>query len=441
MSVLGNRSSPEDPAPAGTGYRPKPFLTILDSQGAPLGSARQRHSRSKPALPSMQTLRRGARAAWFRERDGFGKMAGAALGLFRTGRTHASKEATLPETLAAASTQEPKQSFPEWLRRFDPKIILSMWKSLDRRTLVAVLAAALSLAAVGGALLASVRVPLKASNLLLPDEDSVQQALLSLFEPEDGGEGSKEAAALAPLPVSVSIQSYTIRNGDTLDRIAKRFGLRQDTIISLNNLRSQASIRPGVQLRIPNIDGVNHRVRSGESLSSISRSYGIDMTAVVDANDLASSTISSGQTLFIPKARLASATLRDFYGERFVWPARGRVSSPYGYRIQPFTGLRSFHSAVDIVLPIGTRVKATAEGKVGDTGYNSVFGHYVILKHANGYQSLYAHLSSIAVKEGSFVDQGAAVGLSGNSGQSTGPHLHFSLFKNGQALDPLKYVK
>ncbi|TXT43204.1 MAG: LysM domain/M23/M37 peptidase domain-containing protein [Spirochaetes bacterium] len=194
-------------------------------------------------------------------------------------------------------------------------------------------------------------------------------------------------------------------------------------------------------MRIPNMDGIHHRVRSGESLSSISKTYGIDMTAVVDANDLASATISSGQTLFVPKARLASATLREFYGERFIWPARGRISSPYGYRIHPFTGLRSFHSAIDIVLPTGTRVKATAEGRVGDTGYNSVFGNYVILRHANGYQSLYAHLNSISVKVGSYLDQGATVGLSGNSGQSTGPHLHFSLFKNGQALNPAKYVK
>jgi len=70
-----------------------------------------------------------------------------------------------------------------------------------------------------------------------------------------------------------------------------------------------------------------------------------------------------------------------------------------------------------------------------------VFGNYIILKHDSGYQSLYAHLSKITVKEGSYISKGSVIGLSGNTGQSTGPHLHFSLFKNGQALDPLKYLK
>jgi murein DD-endopeptidase MepM/ murein hydrolase activator NlpD len=189
------------------------------------------------------------------------------------------------------------------------------------------------------------------------------------------------------------------------------------------------------------MDGVSHKVRSGESLLYLAKTYAIDMTRIVDANDLASGTINTGQSLFIPNARLSSATLRNFYGELFIWPARGRISSSFGYRANPFTGLRTYHSAIDIVVSLGTKVKATNAGTVADTGYNSVFGNYVILKHASGYQSLYAHLSQISVKEGSSISQGSIIGLSGNTGQSTGPHLHFSIFKNGQALDPTKYVK
>jgi murein DD-endopeptidase MepM/ murein hydrolase activator NlpD len=418
MSSLGNKVSLENRAEADHVYRPKPFLTILDGEARPKKSKRNLNKPGKPnPIFSFTKVRKGARSLWTREYENLEALV--------------DKVRRLPKP-------EPKVQAPS-----DPQetTLLTPKNFMTRRWGISAIAIALSLAAGSGVLLAGARFPLSATSLILPDEDSAQQALISLFEPEEGSEGSKGTAKLAPLPFSVSIQTYTIRSGDTLEKIAKRFGLRQDTIISINNLRSQSSIRQGVQLRIPNMDGIHHRVRSGESLSSISRTYGVDMTAVVDANDLASATISSGQTLFIPKARLASATLREFYGERFIWPAKGRISSPYGYRIQPFTGLRSFHSAIDIVLPVGTRVKATSEGKVGDTGYNSVFGNYVILKHANGYQSLYAHLSSISVKEGSFVDQSATVGLSGNSGQSTGPHLHFSIFKNGQALDPAKYVK
>jgi len=291
------------------------------------------------------------------------------------------------------------------------------------------------------AIIAAARFPIGANALTLPDEESVQAALIAYLEPDKASDDALPSGKLAPLPVSVTITSYTIRAGDTLEKIAKRFGLRQDSIISANNLTSQSAIRAGTQLRIPNIDGISHKVKRGENLSLIAKAYGVDMTTLLDANDLASSTISTGQSLFIPNAKLSSATLREFYGERFVWPVRGSISSPYGYRANPFTGLRTFHAAIDIVVSVGTRIKSTSDGQVADTGYNSVFGNYVILKHASGYQSLYAHLSSISVREGSSVVQGATIGLSGNTGQSTGPHLHFSLFKNGQALDPAKYLK
>ena len=310
-----------------------------------------------------------------------------------------------------------------------------------RKFLPLVLVAIVSISVGANVYLASARYPMPSSGLLLPDEETALSALMAYIDPEDARRTELPAGTLAPLPVSVSITSYTVRSGDTLEKIAKRFGLRQDSIISINNLQSQGAIRSGAQLRIPNIDGVNHRVKRGENLSTIARVYGQDMIRIVDANDLASSTISAGQNLFIPNARLASATLRDFYGERFVWPVRGRISSAFGYRTHPFTGLRSFHSAIDIVTPTGTKIKATSDGKIADTGYNSVFGNYVIVKHDNGYQSLYAHLSSVGVRRGNSVAQGSIIGLSGNSGQSTGPHLHFSIFKNGQALDPLKLVK
>ncbi|HEY9054018.1 MAG TPA: M23 family metallopeptidase [Rectinemataceae bacterium] len=290
-------------------------------------------------------------------------------------------------------------------------------------------------------ILAASRFPIANSALFLPDEDSAQKALLAYLDPHQGMDESPAPGSLPPIPISIKLSTYSVRSGDSLDKIAKRFGLRQDTIISANSLQKASSLRSGLQLRIPNMDGISHKVRKGESLSAISRSYGVEVTRIVDANDLASGTITAGQTLFIPNARLSSATLREFYGERFVWPARGRISSPYGYRANPFTGLRTFHSAIDIVMSPGTKVKATSDGTVADTGYNSVFGNYVILRHSSGYQSLYAHLSSIGVHEGAAVSQGSVVGLSGNTGQSTGPHLHFSLFKSGQALDPLKYIR
>ena len=283
--------------------------------------------------------------------------------------------------------------------------------------------------------------PVSSDKLILPDEDSVQAALLAYLNPEDGADAETVVGNLPPVPVSLKVSTYTVRTGDTIDKIAKRFGLRQDTLVSMNNLQGPQSVKPGIQLKIPNMDGIAHKVRKGDSLLSIAKSYGADMTRLVDANNLEDGKISVGQSLFIPNARLASATMQNFYSVNFVWPVRGPISSPFGYRTNPFTGLKTYHSALDIAIPLGTKVKATRAGTVADTGYNSVFGNYIILKHSNGYQSLYGHLSSIGVREGQSVDQGAVIGNSGNTGESTGPHLHFSIFQNGKALDPRKFVK
>jgi murein DD-endopeptidase MepM/ murein hydrolase activator NlpD len=298
-----------------------------------------------------------------------------------------------------------------------------------------------SIAAGASILISANNFPLPAVNAILPDEDSAQKALMAIVSPEPTPNDSTPQAALPPLPLSLKVQSYTVRSSDSLASIAKRFGLRQDTIISMNSLRNASSLRAGLTLRIPNMDGVNRIVRGGESLQGIAKSFGINVAKIADANDLKSASLYAGQSLFIPYARLSSYDLRNFYGDKFVWPARGIISSPFGFRINPFSGLRTFHSAIDIAIPMGTPVRATMDGTVADTGYNSVFGNYIILRHSGGYQSLYGHLEAIGVRRGAAVSQGQVIGHSGNTGESTGPHLHFSIFKNGVAVNPIAYVK
>ncbi len=467
-------------------FRSKPFLTILD--GKPVAKRKNRqnspapkeiHSSSLPSpsfrfekpfisspASSLQKnsvklksyAQEGIQKAFIDGRSRIGSasrnLAGNVRGFFKT---KAPKEKAVrpidlpdPAPAPAAQTSLSPSPLPVKTTRSPAAVLKSLAariqplkpKSLHApRIAIIGIIALIALTAATAAIIGATSFPVTQGSLLLPDEESAQAALMAYMEPDVGSVDELPKGALPPIPVSVRIGSYSIKSGDTLEKIAKRFGLRQDTIISANGLQSASSVRPGVTLRIPNMDGISHKVRSGESLSYLAKTYAIDITRIVDANDLASGIISAGQSLFIPNARLSSASLRNFYGERFVWPARGRISSAFGYRANPFTGLRTYHSAIDIVISPGTKVKATAEGKVADTGYNSVFGNYIILKHASGYQSLYAHLSSIGVREGSSIVQGATIGLSGNTGQSTGPHLHFSIFKNGQALDPTKYVK
>jgi murein DD-endopeptidase MepM/ murein hydrolase activator NlpD len=307
----------------------------------------------------------------------------------------------------------------------------------------AVLAAAL--AAIGGIawIAHGPAFPLPASGLLAPD-DSIQAVLLDYAAPELAdapGEADSAGAGLPPAPVTLEMSTYTVRSGDSLAAIAKRFGLRIDTIISANGISSAASVRKGTELRIPNIDGLVYKVKAGDSLGSISKRFKTDTTRIVDANDLGSSTIAVGQSLLIPGARLPDSAIKQALGQKVAWPVRGPLSSFFGYRPDPFTGVRRFHAGLDIVVDPGTPVRAAMDGKVSDSGYNANYGNYVILSHADGYQTLYGHLTSSSVAIGTVVAQGAIIGLSGNTGYSTGPHLHFGLFRRSLPLNPLKYLK
>jgi murein DD-endopeptidase MepM/ murein hydrolase activator NlpD len=279
---------------------------------------------------------------------------------------------------------------------------------------------------------------------LLPVEDTAQDILLEYVSPElaDGkADAGQDASSLPPAPVTLEMTTYTVRSGDSLASIAKRLGLNVDTIISANGISSSNSVRSGTELRIPNINGLIYKVRPGDNLALVAKRFKIDTTKIVDSNDLGSSRLVVGQSLFIPGARLPQTAIAQAMGQRVAWPARGPLSSYFGYRPDPFTGVRRFHAGIDIVVDTGTPVRAAMAGRVSDIGYNANYGNYVIISHADGFQTLYGHLSSASTVEGASVEQGAVIGLSGNTGYSTGPHLHFGLFKRSLALNPLKYLK
>jgi murein DD-endopeptidase MepM/ murein hydrolase activator NlpD len=277
---------------------------------------------------------------------------------------------------------------------------------------------------------------------LLPAEDSLQEILLNYVSPELDGPSSDGGQAKAPAaPLILQLSTYTARGSDSLQSIAKRFGLNIDTLVSVNSITSSSPMRSGSQLKIPNIDGLAYKVRGGDSLSSIARRFKADTTRIVDANDLGSAQLTKGMNLFIPGARLPDSDLRQALGPSVSWPVRGPLTSFFGYRPDPFTGVRRFHAGIDIAVDMGTPVHAALAGTVADTGYNGDFGNYVILSHPDGFQTLYGHLTSSSVTDGQKIDKGEVLGRSGNTGYSTGPHVHFGLFRRGMPLNPLKYLK
>lgn len=127
-------------------------------------------------------------------------------------------------------------------------------------------------------------------------------------------------------------------------------------------------------------------------------------------------------------------------GAPFGRPHAGRITSRYGYRRNPFTGRgREMHSGVDLKGRRGEAVKTTATGRVTYAGYMGAYGNVVMVKHNNGYETRYAHLSRLKVRKGQYVEVGTIIGLLGSTGRSTGPHLHYEVMKGGKKLNPEKY--
>jgi len=234
-------------------------------------------------------------------------------------------------------------------------------------------------------------------------------------------------------------QQYKVQKGDSVSVIAKKFGVSIGAVISSNNIRNARVLKEGTVLRIPNIDGIPYSIKSGDSLSRISVSFNVPLDVILDINDLKSDVIKAGETIFIPGARMNDLDLRMSLGELFVYPVHSKhLTSGFGMRKDPISGELNFHTGIDLRANTGATVMASMEGIVSVIGENWLYGKHIILSHPNGYKTMYAHLSSVSVKQGDKVAQGRKIGEAGNTGYSTGAHLHFTVYdKNGKLINPL----
>jgi len=123
------------------------------------------------------------------------------------------------------------------------------------------------------------------------------------------------------------------------------------------------------------------------------------------------------------------------------FPAEGDISSPYGWRDNPFGGERTFHSGVDISGPPGTPIRATADGVVSYSGWTQYSGYVVLIEHGCGFSTAYAHNRSNTVKVGQRVKRGEIIGYIGSSGKSTGPHVHYGVWEKGKSVNPSKFLQ
>jgi murein DD-endopeptidase MepM/ murein hydrolase activator NlpD len=122
-------------------------------------------------------------------------------------------------------------------------------------------------------------------------------------------------------------------------------------------------------------------------------------------------------------------------------PVNGKISSPFGIREHPNTGIKDFHSGIDISTNPGTPVKATADGIITFAGWNGGSGNLVAIEHGHGFSTFYAHNRSITVRVGQKVKRGEVISYAGSTGNSTGPHVHYEIWKNGKAINPYEFLK
>lgn len=249
--------------------------------------------------------------------------------------------------------------------------------------------------------------------------------------PELGPSGTAADIEVAR-PGADQISIYVVRNGDTLSQIAELFSVSTNTIVWANDLSRGNVIRPGETLVILPVSGIRHTVVKGDTLASVVKKYKGDLEEVLVFNNLeAGAPLALGDTVIIPYG-----TAPQIVSVSTGAVARGAGGPTLdGYFLRPLVGGKKSqgihgYNGVDLAASLGTSVLASASGEViisRTYGYNGGYGQYIVVKHDNGTQTLYAHLSQNFVSAGERVVQGQVIGAVGNTGRSSGPHLHFEI--------------
>ena len=313
---------------------------------------------------------------------------------------------------------------------------------------------------------------------------------------EDKKEGEKEKEkekpAPPPPPKRAEQITYKVKKKDTIPAIAKRYGVKQDTILMNNKDALNNKMKVGDTITFPSIDGLYYKLEKNDTLAKIAKKYGISVVDIVDYNNINPKKLKAGSTIFLkgvtlqkykdvegrliaaqqakedkkknknkekpekpPKGAKGSAPppppppqddddggrSATYSGAGFAYPVRyAGVSSPFGNRFHPVLKRYILHTGVDLVAKY-VPLRAAKSGVVTFAGNMSGYGKIIIIRHDNGYETRYAHLSVISTNVGEHVNQGDLIGKTGNSGRTTGAHLHFEIRQNGVPKNPMKYLR
>ena len=234
---------------------------------------------------------------------------------------------------------------------------------------------------------------------------------------------------------------YKVAAGDTLSGIATKHSIDTTTLAFANDLNINSALRIGRSLLVPAMSGAIHTVKRGDTLWDVARAYGASVAAITKVNPQVNpAALRLNEKVLIPgvKPRNTASSLTTttaVTSSGFAWPASGRITSTFGPR------WGAFHAGIDLGIRTGSSIRASLAGTVSFSGSAGGYGLLVKITHAGGYETRYAHNSKLLAKPGDKVSAGQIIALSGNTGASTGPHLHFEIRKAGVALNPMKHLR
>jgi murein DD-endopeptidase MepM/ murein hydrolase activator NlpD len=266
--------------------------------------------------------------------------------------------------------------------------------------------------------------------------------------------------APAPSGAASSAIAYRVQAGDTVYGVARRFAVPVRGVIDANTLRPPYRLRVGQVLRVPSPR--RHRVQAGDTVYGVARRYGVDPSQIVSLNRIAAPyAIAPGQSLALPAASPAAAPIPSSLatrslatpsqatpsqaaipapppraGSKFLWPVQGRTIAAYGRKKD---GLHN--DGINIAAPRGATVRAADNGVVAYVG-NELrgFGNLILVRHAGGWVTAYAHNQNFLVSRGQTVTRGQPIARIGSSGNVATPQLHFEIRKGTRSVDPRRYL-
>lgn len=219
-------------------------------------------------------------------------------------------------------------------------------------------------------------------------------------------------------PLPLQFYKYNITPEDTIFTVSSRFNLNYDTIATLNSIENQLFFKEYKHILIPNCLGTFSTKRK---------------------SDIQDKIILEGKVIyFTPGLEMSKKERVTFLISPFSSPLKKmKITSPFGHRENPFSGKSELHPGIDLKAKVGTKIYSPYAGVIKVSSYSDFLGNYLIIDHGMGYTSHYYHLKSVKFKKGYKLKQGEHVAYTGNSGRSTGPHLHFEIRKEDEVLNPV----